>query len=254
MRLPNFLIIGAARSGTTTAYSHLQRHRDIYLPLNKRPEPHFFLKEAEYAKGLRYYAERWFSVAGEQVGVGEASTSYLCGERVPERVAADLPGVRILCMLRDPVERAFSNYWHSVRNGLEMLSFDEAIAREAERGAEIAGTPLAEIAPFAYVGRGLYFEQLSRWLRHIPRERMHLSIFDDFIAEPRRELAAMASFLGADPAHLPDMPVEAENRSTPDEQRMSTATRDAILRRLEPDLRRLGDLLGRDFTPWLTHL
>lgn len=252
MRLPNFLIIGAARSGTTTAYSHLQRHPDIYLPVNKRPEPHFFLKEAEYAKGLGYYSQRWFSAVGDQVAVGEASTSYLYGERVPARVAADLRGVRVLCMLRNPVDRAFSNYWHSVRNGLEKLSFDEAIAREADRETEIAGTPLAEIAPFAYIGRGLYFEQLSRWLRYIPRERLHLSIFDDFVAEPRGELAAIASFLGAAPECLPDMPVEAENRSTPDEQTMSAATRDTILRRLELDLRRLGDLLGRDFTSWLT--
>ena len=110
--LPNFLIIGAARAGTTTIYNHLKDHPDVYLPAQKRPEPHFFLKESEYARGISYYEERFFSARRDERAVGEASTSYLFGQQVPKRIRAALPGVKLICVLRNPVERAFSSPDH----------------------------------------------------------------------------------------------------------------------------------------------
>ncbi|HMM88271.1 sulfotransferase family protein [Bradyrhizobium sp.] len=249
--LPNFLIVGAARSGTTTVYSHLKDHPDVYLPVNKRPEPHFFFKSAEYAQGLGYYEERFFSAWRGQRAVGEASTSYLFGPDVPRRIRGSLPDARFICILRDPVERAFSNYWHTVKSGLETLSFDDAIVREAERKNEIAGTALGELAPFAYAERGLYHLQLSRWLEEFDRSQLKIVIFDDFVADPGGTLREIASFLDISPDGLPNRAVEVENRSVPEDQRMLPATREMLLETFSEDVTALGRLLGRDLGHWL---
>ena len=249
--LPNFLIVGAARSGTTTLYSHLKDHPDVYLPVNKRPEPHFFLKAAEYIQGLAYYEQRYFSACRNQKAVGEASTSYLFGPDVPKRIRSSLPDVKLICILRDPVERAFSSYWHTVKSGLETLSFDEAIVREAQRKDETAGTAFEEIAPFAYAERGLYYCQLSRWLSEFPRSQMKIVIFDDFVADPIKILREVAGFLDVSPEGLPKRGVEMENKSVPAEARMLPATRRMLIESLREDVDALGQLLDRDLAFWL---
>jgi hypothetical protein len=249
--LPNFLIIGAARSGTTTIYNHLKDHPDVYLPANKRPEPHFFLKNAEYVQGLSYYEQRFFSARNNQKAVGEASTSYLFGPDVPRQVRKHLPEVKLLCILRNPIERAFSGYWHTVKGGLETLSFDEAILREAERKKELAGTALGEIAPFAYAERGLYHQQLSRWLTEFPRSQMKIVIFDDFVADSNTVLGEIALFLEVSPDCLPKRVVEMENKSAPAKMQMLPATRKRLIEEFEEDLDELSRLLQRDFSNWL---
>lgn len=249
--LPNFLIIGAARSGTTSLYSALQQHRDIYLPRSKRPEPHFFLKEDEFKKGLSYYEQRYFSEWSGQRAAGEASTSYLYGPRVPARVAASLPDVRLICILRNPVERAYSGYWHSVKSGLEQLSFDEAIAHEPERKAEIAGTPLGEIAPFAYVERGMYFEQLQRWLERFDRSRMLVLLFDDLTADPAAALNDVARFLDVDAGAFATSGFGKENTSVPAGEILTPAMYRSLADRFRNDVHALERLLDRDLSTWL---
>jgi Sulfotransferase domain len=249
--LPNFLIVGAARSGTTTLYSHLKDHPDVYLPANKRPEPHFFLKTAEFTRGLAYYEERYFSACRNQKAVGEASTSYLFGPDVPKRIRGSLPDVKLVCILRDPVERAFSSYWHTVKSGLETLPFEEAILRETVRKDEIAGTALDEIAPFAYAERGLYHRQLSRWLSEFPRSQMKIVIFDDFVADPIGILREIAGFLEVSPDGLPKRAVEIENKSVPVEAQIPPSTRRILIDGFREDVIALGRLLDRDLGYWL---
>jgi hypothetical protein len=250
--LPNFLIIGAARAGTTTIYNHLKDHPDVYLPVQKRPEPHFFLKQSEYTRGIAYYEQRFFAAWRNERAVGEASTSYVFGEQVPGRIRQELPDVRLICVLRNPVERAFSGYWHTVKNGLETLSFEEAVAQEAARKAELAGTALGEIAPFAYVERGLYYQQLSRWFAEFPRSQMKIVIFDDFVDNPNNGLREIAAFIGVDPADLPERLAEMENKSVPEQVQMLPATRERLIEAFRPDLADLGRLLERDFSVWLS--
>jgi len=249
--LPNFLIIGAARSGTTTLYNRLQGHPDIYLPASKRPEPHFFLKGAELGRGLRYYEERYFSRWSGQKAVGEASTSYVFGADVPQRIRASLPDVKLICLLRNPVERAFSGYWHTVASGLETLSFEDAIAREGARKTQLAGTALGEIAPFAYVERGLYHEQLLRWLRVFERSALKIVLFDDLIGQPEAMLHDIVRFLGVPPQALPSRELEKENMSVPDGIRISKKTRELLIERFRDDVTALEALLGRDLRHWL---
>lgn len=249
--LPNFLIIGAARSGTTALYSHLQGHPDIYLPANKRPEPHFFYKSAEYARGLSYYEERYFSAWSGQKAIGEASTSYLFGPDVPLRIRADLPNVKLICVLRNPIERAFSSYWHTVNSGLETIPFEEAIACEADRQEQLVSTPLGELAPFAYAGRGFYCRQLTHWLTQFDREQMKVVIFDDFVSTPQDTLVDIVKFLGVSPADLANRAFAVENKSVPIDAEISPKARKMLSDMFHEDVAGLGSLLGRDLTHWL---
>ena len=249
--LPNFLIIGAARSGTTSLYSALQSHPDVYLPINKRPEPHFFLKDAEFATGVGYYEQRFFAGWSGQRAVGEASTSYLFGAEVPARVKRIIPDVKLICVLRNPIDRAFSSYWHTVRSGLEALPFEQALEQETTRKRELAGTAMGEIAPFAYVERGLYHEQLTRWLAEFPRGQFAILLFEDLLADPRSALQAVARILGIDAAGFPDRPFERENQSVPDDAAIMPATYAWLADRFRDDVASLETLLGRNLQHWL---
>ena len=250
--LPNFLIIGAARSGTSTLYSLLQEHSDIYLPKNKRPEPHYFFKAAEYERGLEYYQKRYFSAWDGERAIGETSTSYIFGPDTPARIACDLPGVRLIAMLRNPIERAYSNYWHTVASGLESLDFQQAINRESERTAALAGTDYAEVKPYSYLERGLYFQQLQRWLPHFDRGRMHFVIFDDFVSDTVGEYARVLEFLDVDTTKIPANFERVENRSVPGNAAIPAAARDQMRQYFDEDVRAMEGFLGRDLSHWLS--
>lgn len=249
--LPNFLIIGAARSGTSTLYHQLQNHPDVYLPRNKRPEPHFFFKATEYKRGLAYYSERYFSDWKGEKAVGEASTSYLFGKGTPELVADALPDVRIIVMLRNPIDRAYSNYWHTVSSGLDNLSFEEAISREDERTIQLEGTPLAEIKPFSYLARGMYWKQVENWLRHFDRSQMHFIIFDDFKVNQAIVISDALKFLGLSPDILEVDNKRIDNSSKPQGVEIPESTRELMRRYFEKDVEKLGSFLNRDLSHWL---
>jgi hypothetical protein len=249
--LPNFLIIGAARSGTSSLYAYLLQHPDVYLPKNKRPEPHFFFKDSEYARGIDHYESRYFADWNGETAVGEASTSYIFGPETPARVARYLPDVRLLAILRNPLERAYSNYCHTVKSGLETLDFAQAIARESERTAALRGTDLAEIEPYAYLARGLYFEQLQRWYRFFHPAQLHVVIFDDFVADTRAALTEILSFLQVDCSLIPERLDRIENRSTPATAVIPLGVKRAMRDYFADDVRALEQLLSRDLSSWL---
>ena len=136
LRLPDFVIAGAPRSGTTWLTSALDRHPDIWLAKPRRPEPKFFLVDELYELGIEEYSRRWFADAPSSYKAGEKSTNYLESPTAARRMAAHLPDVRLLFVLRDPVERAISNYRWSVSNDMEHEDFATAIASEDEREAD----------------------------------------------------------------------------------------------------------------------
>jgi len=248
---PNFLIIGAARSGTTTLYSYMKDHPDIFLPKNKRPEPHFFFKASEYAQGLEYYRNRFFSEVSRQTAIGEASTSYLFGPETPALVHKHFPDIRLIAILRNPRERAFSNYWHSVKSGLETTTFEEAISCENERTASLKGTELAELMPYSYLARGLYFEQLSRWRRYFDPSQMHIVLFEDLTQNTADELKRIYSFLHVDVNLLPERYERVENRSRSSDEKIDAQTDQFMQGFFEKDVIALQHLLDRDLTSWL---
>jgi len=194
---PNFLIIGTAAGGTSFLAEKLVQHPEIYLPKEMRPEPHFFYKSWEYSKGLDYYRSRWFaSVPKTCIAVGERSSSYLFGgSEVAARVQLAYPDMKFIAVLRNPIERAWANYRYTVLEGLEELSFMNALLMEKTRIAQQDGI-WAEIQPFNYTGRGLYAHQILAFLEFFPKDSMMLVKSEDLAARTREVLIQIMQFLG----------------------------------------------------------
>ena len=198
-RLPNFLIVGAAKSGTTTLASHLSKHPDVYVPPAK--ELYFFERDELWDKGPDWYAEQ-FASAGDAIAVGEATPGYMFYPWSVERIAQLLPGVRAIVCLRDPVERAYSHYLHwADRMWFEPRSFGEAVEDELAAGADevAAHDPRRSPPYFAYLARGKYLEQLERLAGALGRDSVHVLLLEDLQADPGGTFSAICSFLGVDP-------------------------------------------------------
>lgn len=163
----HFFIVGAQRSGTTWLHRMLDQHPDIAMARPVRPEPKFFIDDALYAKGLDFYRSHYFP-RGQHRWLGEKSTSYIEHRSAAERIARDFPDALLLFVLRDPVERALSNYRFSVANGLEPLSLEQALDSEHER-APPAGL---SVSPYAYAARGHYVRYLDMWREFFPRTQL----------------------------------------------------------------------------------
>ena len=250
MRLPDFLIIGAARCGTTWLYECLNAHPQVYLPASKRPEPHFFMKQAEYERGLSYYSDRYFADVGSALVAGEASTSYMYQPYVAPRIAHHLPEVKLIVILRNPADRAFSNYTVSSRNGLETLPFPRAIREEAARLAHPQSSFEREICPFAYIDRGRYYAQLALYLELFPRDRLHVLLFDDIVHQPADLLHGTYEFLGVDTDFLPGQLPQRSNAADYKGAVAGADDRSYILGQLADDLSSLARWLGRDLSHW----
>lgn len=181
----------------------MAQHPEIYMPERTVPEPHFFLKDWEYEKGIDTYSHEWFAeVAGEKAR-GEKSSSYLFGGRkVAERINRDLPDVRLIVMLRDPAERAWAHYRFTALNGLETLSFDEALEQEEKRNSEAIGQ-WATIRPYDYTGRSMYAHQLSAFCEIIPKERILVLKSEDFTESPDKGFQSVFQFLGVSTSFKP---------------------------------------------------
>ena len=254
--LPDFLIIGAQRAGTTSLYRYLMQHPSVSGCLLGKGA-HYF--DIDYARGEGWYRGHFPTNARKQVAlmrgsgllVGEGSPYYLFHPLVPARVAELLPNVRLIAMLRDPTLRAYSHYRHFVRRGIEPLpTFEAALDAEPQRLHGEVERLLADPAyrawnlqHFSYVARGLYAEQLDRWLERFPRERLLLIKSEDFFAEPARSYASVESFLGLD--HHPPARFERFNAEEPGA--ILQDTRERLRARFDQPDRDLADRFGSAF-------
>jgi len=182
MILPNFLCVGAQKAGTTTLHEILAQHPEIFLPEIK--ETHFFFKEDKYQKGLSHYSKTYFKNWKGEKAVGEVDPGYMYFPFVPERIYKDLgKDIKILILLRNPVDRAYSQYLMNVRRSLETKSFEEAIESEKERIKE----GFFNFRMFGYVERSLYLKQIKRLLKFFPVENMFFIIFETEFLNKREE-------------------------------------------------------------------
>jgi hypothetical protein len=244
--LPDFLILGAQKAGTTALYAYLRWHPQITGPSFK--EVSFF--DRHYAQGERWY--RAHLPIRRRGIVGEASPGYLFHPLAPQRVAQMLPRARLIALLRNPVDRTFSHYQHEVALGREQLSFEDALAREAERMDGELERMLADARYFSYawwnytyVARSRYAEQLERWLAAFPREQLLVLLTDDLAADTSRTYRRVLEFLGVDRQGLESYPRIFER----DYGEMSAETRARLAADFAESNRRLAELLGRDL-PW----
>lgn len=189
-RLPDILIIGAPKCATTSLYAYLCQH-DRFARA-RRKEIHYF--DENFARGPDWYRRQFPAASSPQI-TGEASTAYLFAPRAAARAAALVPHAKILAVLRDPVRRVISHYWHNVRRRQARGGF-EAYFREALSDNQARAMSQARAFYRYPVQWGYYKEQIARWLDHYPRAAFHFIRFEDFVADPNGHMDRVFEFLG----------------------------------------------------------
>lgn len=259
--LPDFLVLGAQRCGTSSLYKYLGRHPQIAPSLRK--EVGYF--SASYGEDVSWYLAH-FPVAirrqlmqrvGHQLLAFEATPDYLLHPLAPVRVKTLLPDAKFVVLLRDPVERAFSHYLHMQRLGFEARTFEEAIESESETiAADLAQIHLdvghnpKRFHRYSYLARGRYVEQLERWMGHFPRSRFLILDSAKLYSEPRATYQEILRFLEL-PAWAPG---EFSNHSyvgtpAPSATAMEPRVGQLLAEQFGEANQGLAALAGRDF-PW----
>ncbi len=295
--MPTFLVIGASRSGTTALHNYLRQHPDVFMPPEK--EPNFFLADgqvldfkgpaAEWVNNSMRSLEEYqglFEAGARSLARGEASPLYLYFENAPLRIKHHVPDTRMIAVLRDPAEQAYSHFMYAKRNMLEPLDdFTEALAKEDDRIAN-GWQPM-----FRYSSFPRYGEQLARYYAQFDRSQIQLFLYEEFDTRPLPVLAEMFAFIGVDESFVPDVSYRPNASGRPKnkllqdavmkphlatriagamlprglrqrvkdiisgsnvEREVLPADAKAILRaRQSEDTLRLQDLIGRDLSAWL---
>jgi len=195
MNLPDFIICGAQKGGTTALLKYLKQHPQIYMP---RQEMHFF--SWYYDRGERWYAKHFrYNLSLCIYGEKSPSYMYLDAGLVAKRMHETMPSVKLIFMLRDPVKRAYSEYWMLVLNGEEKLPFNEAVWREDRD----------------YLKRGFYAQQIREYLKYFGKENIMILISEDFRKNRERRMKEVFDFLGVEHIDLrtPDVHVGGMPRS-----------------------------------------
>ncbi|MFI5487173.1 sulfotransferase domain-containing protein [Micromonospora echinaurantiaca] len=229
--LPDFLIIGTKRGGTTSLWNYLLQHPLVprLFPAWNTKSAHYF--EENWARGEAWYRSHFPTVRhrealarrhGGPVRVGEAAPLYMFHPLAARRVVALMPDVRLIVLLRDPVERAYSHWKERRAQGVEPLDFAAALAAEPERTAGERERLVAEPTYvsqaydwYSYRARGRYLEHLEPWLHRFDRSRILFLPSERLYADPRATYRRTLDFLGLPPHDLPDFKVYNHRRSAP---------------------------------------
>jgi hypothetical protein len=269
-RLPQFIIIGAVKAATTWIAHQLRQHPDIYLP---GPEPHYF--STEYHRGIDWYAGLFAEARPDQM-IGEKSADYLAHPEAPRRIARTLPDVPLIVQLRNPIERAYSDYCMLYRRG--------TVGRRPERYLR-SGSTLPR-----FLEDGLYHRHLARFLEYFPREKIEVILHEEIRQQPEAVIARVSRHIGIDvriseaavaarvnDGEVPLLPLTLRRLLSPAkdavgpwrDQPWFQTVRNALARTpsyppLTDDLRKrlrdyyaadvqeLGRMLSRDMTSWLS--
>ncbi|MBI2524632.1 MAG: sulfotransferase [Candidatus Rokubacteria bacterium] len=188
--LPNFLVLGAEKTGTTWLYFCLQEHPEVYVPRMK--EVHFFDRHDSvgrevdaFRRGLDWYS-LFFRHARHEPAVGEVTPTYLHDDWAPRRIQGTLPGAKLVAIVREPIARAHSHYWMDRLKG------------DTEQGVEVLLKPGNR-----YVERSLYAKHLRKYLDLFPREQLLVLVYEEMRRDPERMLRTLFEYLGVDPAFSP---------------------------------------------------
>lgn len=249
--LPDFLIIGTQKGGTTFLYNVLRRHPHFKAAVDK--EIHFF-DTPKFRRGVDWYRTHFPQQQrrnGQRVITGEASPYYLFYPLAARRVAETIPQAKLIALLRNPVDRAYSDYQHKLRQGNEALSFNEALKVEEERLRGEKEKILADesyrsinFRRYSYLSRGIYVDQLEEWHRYFDPEQLLILESQDFFDRPSETLDLVVRFLG-----LPELAIEISGGrneggySNP----IDSETRRWLQEYYEPHNKRLYEYLGVDF-------
>lgn len=250
--LPDFVVVGAMKAGTTSLYLYLTKHPNVRAGYLK--EAHFF--NLHFSEGLGRYRSnfpRIRELRREGAITGEATPGYLNHPHVPRRMHSVLPEAKLIVLLRDPVDRAYSHYRHYRRVGREDLSFEEALRREEERTRPDLDRMLRDethpgrsFITHSYLQRGRYAEQLEAWNAYFSPEQLFLVLTEDLARDPGREYGHVLEFLQLGPHEL-DVYPRANVGSSSDP--MDARTRAWLVDYFRPHNERLAALTGLTL-PW----
>jgi hypothetical protein len=253
--MPHFIIIGAQRCGTTSLYNYLVQHPFVAPALEK--EVHFF--DNNFKKGIIWYRSHFSSflykyyfkqVHKRDFVTGESTPYYLFHPHVPKRIFCTIPQIKLLVLLRNPVDRAYSHYHHERRLGIETLSFKQAIKKEKQR---LAGE-LDKIIKdenyysfnhqhYSYLSRGIYLDQMKLWMSLFSKEQILILRSESFYENPSTVYKKALKFL--------DLPLwefgNYKKYNVGRYQNMGTALRKRLVNYFEPHNQRLYKYLGTNF-------
>ena len=296
MILPNFIIIGAAKSGTTALYHYLKQHPQIYLSPIKETEFFAFegdglnfkgpgdLPRATITNFVDYQAQ--FQGVVNEVAIGEASPVYIYSSKAPERIKNYLPDVKLIAILREPVERAYSQYLMFIRDQREPLQ-DFAQAIEEEKNRKEQGWAWG----WRYLELGFYYTQLKRYFDIFNSEQIRVYLYDDLKNNPKRVIEDICTFLNVDNTFTPDMSFKPNISGVPQNKllhgflrnpnvfkdllkpflsaklrkrlrlnlqnsnlskpELKSEVKEQLLPIFREDILQLQDLIQRDLSPWL---
>jgi Sulfotransferase domain len=257
--LPDFVIIGTMKGGTSFFYHLLSQHPLVELCAKK--ELHFF--DALFDEGIEWYRQCFPAPRlkdGHRTITGEATPGYMFVRRAPERMARVIPQARLIALLRNPVERAYSHYHQNVEHGLENRTFEEAIGLQepaeagkaqplGKQGENSEGEIGAKLNDGSeYLSRSVYVDQLMRWREFFPREQMLVLKSEDFFQRAHETLKTTFDFLGL-PEWEPEVSEIAPKKRNAGryEGEMDPSTKRRLEKYFEPHNRRLYEFLGKDF-------
>lgn len=260
--LPDFIVIGAQRGGTTSLYNYLIKFPQVAWSYKK--EVHYF--DTHYTEGLGWYrahfpTRTWIGINklfGRKLVVGEATPYYMFHPLAAKRIAELLPNAKLIAVLRNPIDRAYSQYQQCAQAGRENLSFEDALDGEEERLKNDLGKLLAgeyDHIPgaykdhpykiYSYQARGRYAEQLERWYQHYPRENILILKAEEMYANPREVMERVSRFLGI--STKPAAKMKYPKHHAGSYSTMKPETRQKLARYFQPHNKKLYALLGEDY-------
>jgi hypothetical protein len=301
MKMPNFILIGAAKSGTSSLYYYLKQHPQIYMPASRdQKEPDFFTLEGESQECIGPYGPFFlknaitnledylalFESVADEIAIGEASTSYIYSEKAAHRIHHYIPEAKIIAILRDPAERAFSHFLFSMSNGREPITdFAKTLAAEEQRVA--SGWSFQ----WHHKRRGFYYAQLQPYYELFGADKIRIYLYEDLIRNPIQLTQSIFDFLGVDSTFIPSVakrhnptsfsknqtlntllnrpnvfkdtlkhllpselrgaitgPLKKRNLGKP---KLSPKIRKQLVEEYREDILQLQDLIDRDLTLWL---
>jgi hypothetical protein len=247
--LPNYIIIGVQKGGTSSLFRYLTQHPNVLAGYKK--EVKFF--DGNYHKGLNWYRYNFpliSQMSDRLIQTGEASPSYVFHPLVPQRIKEALPNIKLVLLLRDPVARAYSHYHGNLRKGQEKASFQEAIEQEenrlnGEREKIIADQkyPMYRYLVYSYLARGVYIDQVKNWFKSFPRDQILILKSEDFFNNPPEVYQRVLTFL-----RLPDWKLQNfEIFNTGDYEKMDPSIEEKLRAYFDPLNQELYEYLGTNF-------